>query len=113
MLGRKEPPRHPARPDGYSNLGPVSLPDAWDELSRAEFGLWCRLCAEPPENLYHGRKTVAGRLGYSYRQFNELLRLLVRRGYLSVVEAEDKKLQAIVIERRGIIGLQTSFVRLK
>jgi hypothetical protein len=111
-LGKRTKAKHPAHPDNYPDEGPISLVDAWEELSHTEFALWCRLCAEPPEGLYHGRRGLAKRLGYSYRQFNELTRALSRQRYISLHEGDVGNTTAIRIERRGVVGIQTNFLRL-
>lgn len=112
MLGKRKIPKHPAHPDNYPAEGPITLEEAWSELSHAEFALWVRLCAEPPDSLYQGRRGLAKRLGYSYRQFNELTRSLSHRRYISLHDGVRGNTTVLRIERRGVVGLQTSFLRL-
>jgi len=113
MLGRKRLRKHPAHPDNYPGEGPISLPDAWEQLAPTEFSLWVRLCAEPPEALSEGRRALALRLGYSYRQFNALIRQLTRNAFVSVTESDRPgNVTAILIERRAMVTGRTSFARL-
>jgi predicted transcriptional regulator len=106
VLGRKRTPKAPSFEDG-----PSTLADAWRELRPIEFALWCRLCASDAPGLAEGRKTLAEKLGYSYRQLNQILRELDRKGFVSLVR--NGSVTQITIVRKAIVTTScANFLRL-
>lgn len=75
---------------------PVSIPQAYSQLSRSAFSVWI-LCSHINDSDFKkGRKRLSEICGYSKAQINRIISELVQKGYLR-------------IESSTIVGYPTRF----
>jgi hypothetical protein len=97
-------PKSKALPDRYPEDGPVSIPQAYSELSQEAFAVLLRLAVEPRDVLRRGRGKIARLLSYSERRSNEVLRELHHKGYVQFITGIPGTPTEIVLQRRVLIN---------
>lgn len=109
-LGQARLKRRPAREKDFPNDGPITLQRAWIELTRVEFALWCRLCAEP-ETMQLSKHQLAKIFSLSKRRLDELMKGLSHKGYLVLVPVEGQgQPMRVCITRKALIVGRTNFM---
>jgi hypothetical protein len=93
---------------------PVSIPDAYQELSRGAFAVWVRMALVPDEDLAKGRAALARTCGYSPAQMNRVLAELQRKKYVAVDNpgAVGAPARLRTPKRPLIVSCHNRFVRL-
>lgn len=117
MLGKSRSARSvrsKAHPDRYQGEGPVTIAQAYEELSKEAFATWMRLQVEPATTLSAGREAIAAALGITSRSLNTHLAELRRVGYVRTLREYSGRVgpATLLIERRALIRASDGFVRL-
>jgi hypothetical protein len=114
ILGRPRALRIKEKATGteYPHLGHVTVDEAHRELTPPAFVFWIRIMGET-EALKRGRRAVSRLTRYSFRRAEEILLELARKRYITFVPLKvGSRRDAIVIQRRLIIGANSGVIRL-
>ena len=91
---------------------PISLMDAYDELTPILFAAWIRLHTVDPKS-FTSRVKLAKSIGYSLSQSNVILRELKLMGYVEILPVPGRgKPTRVRLLRRGLISGGNAFVNL-
>jgi len=90
---------------------PITIEEAYDELTQQAFAVWMRLMTAQPQQLV-GRAAIARMVRYSSSYCDEILRELKHKGYIKFEKAPPGKPSKLIIYRRALLSGPTSFITL-
>ncbi len=93
-------------PSPSRHKDPITIADAYAQLSQEAFAVWMRLHVCTPEELDGGRQNLAKLLGLSNGRSNEVLRELVAKRFVQMNRAERNGLptQTVLVKRALLVG---------
>jgi hypothetical protein len=96
----------------YPEIGHVTVEQAHRELTPSAFSFWMRIMGEA-DALRQGRRAVSRLTRYSFRRAEEILLELARKRYVTFVPLrEGSRRDAIIIQRRLIVGANSGVIRI-